>query len=215
MQGFTSPAIRHPEYHLARDLALLYNLYLDCEEINDDAQRRKKQHTSEDSQSLGRSVILCCFNLLESFLSGIATAYVMEHPDAPEATVAMLKDNRLSLRKKMLLFPGIIAGSNVVLKDTEPPFKRLFGECKERRDSFVHCEPGPEPTKWGYIKEQRFHDVNRSIVSETVTLTCDAIGIAWKMVHKKESPTWLPQHNAAGRFDRVRLSLRPIEPSAP
>src|SRR5262249_41910105 len=84
LQGFHGAAVRHPEYHLGRDLALLYNLFLDSESILEEAQRLKRPHNSEYSQSLGRSTILTCFNLLESFVSGLAAQFLLENPHASE-----------------------------------------------------------------------------------------------------------------------------------
>jgi hypothetical protein len=210
LQGFYGAAIRHPEYHLARDLALLYNLFLDSESIIDEEQRQRRIHTSEHSQSLARSVILTCFNLLEAFVSGLATGFLIEHPNAPVDVRKKLADNKLSLRKRLILFPPLVTQQRVLTDDTKPPFKKLFGECKERRDSFVHCEPGQNPTKWGYVKEEHFHDVSRAVVRETVDLTLQAISLIWKLVHGKEKPSWLPIRAKNGRFERVEVVLRPV-----
>ena len=88
LQGFYGAAIRHPEYHLATDLALLYNLFLDSQSMMEEAELKKQLHNSEHNQSLGRSVILTCFfNLLESFVSGLAVAFLMENPNAPADAV--------------------------------------------------------------------------------------------------------------------------------
>jgi hypothetical protein len=211
LQGFRGAAIRHPEYHLATDLALLHNLFLDSQSMMDEAERQKRVHSSEYNQSLGRSVILTCFNLLESFVSGLAVAFLMEHPNAPADVVKKLEDKNLSLRKRLILFPSLITGRPGVLIDAQPPFQPLFGACKERRDSFVHCEPGSTPTKWGYVKEEHFHDVNLTVVSKTVDLTYEAICLAWKAVHGKEKPTWLPKRDTNGRFPRVQMALRSLD----
>lgn len=211
LQGFTGAAIRHPEYHLASDLALLYNLFLDSEALLDEAQRQKQPHCSEHSQSLARSVILACFNLLESFVSGLAVAYLMECPSAPADVVKKLEDKNQSLRRRFVLYPSLITGREGLLDDTKPPLQQLFGACKVRRDSFVHCEPGPVPTKWGYVKEVHFHDVDLVVVRNTVGLTCDAICLAWKVVHGKDKPSWLPTRDADGRFPCVQVVLRATE----
>ncbi len=210
-QGFRGEAIRHPEYHLATDLALLYNLFLDAEAINDEDLRQRRLHCSEHSQSLARSVILTCFNLLESFVSGLAEAFLLENPNAPEEVIKKLEAKDLSLRKRFILFPSLISGHPGLLDDTQPPLQALFGECKQRRDSFVHCEPGPTPTKWGYVKEVRFHDVDFRVVRKTVDLTCEAICLAWKTVHGKDKPTWLPKRDSNERFPRVQVALRRLD----
>ena len=215
LQGFNGAAIRHPEYHLASDLALLYNLFLDFEAILDEARRQRKPRHLEHGQSLARSVILTCFNLLESFVSGLAAAFLLENPNAPEDVAKKLQDNNLSLRKRFLLFPSLITGRPGLLNDSQPPLQELFGDCKQRRDSFVHCEPGPTPTKrGGYIKEEHFHDVNLAIVQKTVELTYEAICLAWNAVHGKDKPSWLRTRDTNGRFPRVRVTLRPLEVEA-
>lgn len=211
LQGFHGAAIRHPEYHLASDLALIYNLFLDSEQIIEEAQRAKRLHTSEHSQSLGRSVILTCFNLLESFVSGLASAFLLENPNAPDVISKKLSDNGLSFRKRLLLYPNLVTGKTGTLDETKPPLKLLLDECKQRRDSFVHCEPGPTPTKWGYVKEQEFHSVDLSVVERTVDLTCEAICLIWKLVHGSDKPSWLPERGSDGRFPHVRVRLQPLE----
>lgn len=208
LQGFNGAAIRHPEYHLATDLALLYNLFLDSQAIMDEAARKMQIHSSEYNQSLGRSVILTCFNLLESFVSGLAVAFLMENRNAPAEVIKKLEDKSLSLRKRLNLVTALISGQPGIMNDSQSPIQPLFDECKERRDSFVHCEPGPMPTKWGYVKEQHFHDVNLAVVKKTVDLTCETICVAWKAVHGKDKPSWLPKRDTSGRFPRVYVSLQ-------
>lgn len=210
LQGFTLAAIRHPEYHLARDLALLYNLFLDSETIADEFFEKGVVHSTEHSQSLGRSVILTCFNLLESFLSGIAAEYLIENPNAPTQIKNKLEEN-LTLRKRLILFPELITGKHRLIDDAKPPFNALLGECKRRRDSFVHCEPGSKPTKWGYVKEENFHDVDKKAVLKTVKLTTEAICFIWKHIHAAEKPSWLPTLEKDGRFNKIEVSLQPVE----
>lgn len=211
LQGFNFPAVRHPEYHLAKDLALLYNLFLDSESIADKFLEKGVIHSTEQSQTLGRSVILTCFNLLESFLSGIATEFLMENPNALPEVKLKLKDERLTLRKRLVLFPNLITGNPHLVDDSKPPFHELLGECKRRRDSFVHCEPGSQPTKWGYVKEENFHDVNKKVVKKTIRLTLETICFIWKNIHKKEKPSWLPILANNGRFENIEVVLQPIE----
>jgi hypothetical protein len=187
--------------------------------ILEDALRRRVIHSSQHSQSLARSVILTCFNLLESFVSGLATGWLMENPSPPDDVLKTLQGKRLngrdlSLREKVTLFPSVISGKKK-LEDAQAPFARLFGECKQRRDSFVHCEPGSTPTKWGYVKEERFHDVEAAVVEETVKLTIEAICLAWQQVHLSDRPRWLPEREATGRFKHIDVALVPINDAEP
>ena len=79
---------------------------------------------------------------------------------------------------------------------------------KRRRDSFVHCEPGPTPTKWGYVEEEHFHDINLTVVRKTVNLTCETIRLTWMAVHQKDKPTWLPTTARGGSIVFAWLSAR-------
>lgn len=210
LQGFNGAGIRHPEYHLGTDLALLYNLFCDSEAMNDKAQQSGQMHSSEHSQSLGRNVILTCFNLIESFVSGLTASYLIENPGASAEIVAKLKDDRASLRKRMLQVPCLISGKTEIIMPGDSSFQLLFGECKERRDSFVHCEPGSVPTKWGYVKEQRFHDITEAAVTQTVDLTENIICKIWQAVYGRERPSWLPKRNEGRRYPRIAVTLRPV-----
>lgn len=199
LQGYGGGmAVRHPEYHLATDLALLYNLFLDSQRV---------AATAEPEQSLGRSVILTCYNLLESFTSGLAEAYLLENPNASADRKKKLKNNDAPLSKRLRVFTFLVKGTDGSFSKDEKPFDRLFGECKERRDSFVHCEPGPEPSKRGYIKEVHFNDITPANVKEVVDLTEEAICLAWKHVDGKDRPSWLQCRDNDGRFPRIAVSL--------
>jgi hypothetical protein len=211
LQGGLGAGIRHPEYHLATDLALLYNLFLDSEAILDRGLSENKVHCTEHSQSLGRSVILTCFNLLESFVTGLAVGWLIDNPNGPTATIGKLQDTKKPLRKRFVDFPSLITGGAVLIDASKPPIEPLFNKCKQRRDSFVHCEPGPIPSERGYVKEERFHDVDANAVRETVDLTVSAICLVWKAVHGTEQPRWLAKRDEGGRFCKVRVRLTPID----
>lgn len=203
LQCFYGAAIRHPEYHLARDLALLTNLFLDAEEIADGHLRNKKSHSNENSQSLARSVILACYNLLESFVGGLVTEFVIHNPKAPEETLKRLhKPKDRSLKARFEEVPALVTG----VEDVMAPFKNvlsaLFGEYQKRRNAFVHCEPG-----FVTGKEAFFHETDAKVVKKTTSLTIQAIRAAWKVVHKTEGPRWLPDPDANGRFPNVDAKL--------
>lgn len=203
LQGYYGAAIRHPEYHLARDLALLTNLFLDAEAIADEHQLKKRKHSNENSQSLARSVILACYNLLESFLSGLVAEFVIHNPQASEETLKRLQKPRdRSLKARFEEVPALVTG----VEDVMAPFKKvltsLFGDYQKRRNAFVHCEPGPVTAK-----EAFFHETDAKVVKETTSLTIKAIHTAWKVVHKTEGPRWLPDPDSKGRFPDVEAKL--------
>jgi hypothetical protein len=210
-QGFFGAAIRHPEYHLARDLALHMNLLLDAEEIEDFLRKRNLPRSSEVSQSLSRSVILTCYNLLESFTSGLVAASHYEKPSMPESVRKQLVEperKRQSLKCRFADVPCLITGR----ADAMAPYQKLvldplFSEHKWRRDAFVHCEPGPSTSRYGIVKEDLFHEADIGVVRETVSLTVLAIQAAWKEVYGRPSPSWLPPQDCNGRFPRIDVRI--------
>ena len=220
VQGVFGAGFRHPEYHLARDLALLYNLFLDSCDLMDEAQRLGKIHHSQNSQSLGRSVIQTCFSLLEAFITGLASAFVYENPNAPQRTLDLLKgigpDGRylkpsLKLHEKFARFPALITG-RPNLDISQPPFRDLFGSYKKQRNAFAHPSmPFHAEDGYGVQNEARFHDITLDGVRETVILTCDAIGVVWKMIYGKPQPSWLPLLQSNGRFPGVDAKLAAVE----
>ena len=207
LQGRLALAFRHPEYHLSSDLALLCDLLLDTATLRNEARQGRAQTSSEHTQSLARSAILTCFNLLEVFASGLATAFLMTNSDVPEEVANKLLDNRPSLRKRLALIPALITGDPDTVDRNGEPFTQLMGECKRRRDSFVHCEPGPTPNKYGYVKEDEFHDATVESALKTLDLTCVFIRQVWQKVHGCPGPAWLPQQDEEGRFRGVGVRL--------
>jgi len=213
MQGEHPVAIRHPEYMLARDLECLYSLFLDCESllsgVNWGSPPKWAGGASENGQTLARAVIQTCFNLLESFVSGLARAHLLEHPDLPADTTKKLLSQDKSLRQRITFVPELIVGRRCGLELNAAPLDRLFGEIKQARDSFVHCEPGPQASlKTGKVKEHLFHDVSKELVAETVLLTWKVIRHLWVFVFDREGPRWLPTL-VAGTLKRD-LQLNPV-----
>lgn len=214
LQPAVEVAFRHPEYMLARDLEFLYELYLDTESLLkriDDWSRAPKwaQAGSENVQALARTSILACFNLLESFVSGLARAHVMEQPDLDAQIARRLLNTQEPLRKRILAIPRAIVGESFSLDINKAPFAELFGPIKHHRDAFVHCEPGALGAQRGYVKEALFHDVSPKLVHDAVACTIDAIQLIWTAVYHKSGPRWLHDLDQTGRFGRVNLTVVP------
>ena len=214
-QGPHSLAFRHPEYMLARDLDLLYSLFLDCESllsrVNWLTQPRWAGGASEGGQALARAVIQTCFNLLESFVSGLARAHLLENPNLPADFQKKLIGHDKSLRQRIIYVPELIKGASCGLTLNTPPLDRLFGSIKHARDSFVHCEPGPQPAERsaGRIKEELFHDVRKELVDETVMLTSQVIRHLWRFLFEREGPRWLSKLKPDALKRDLRLT--PVE----
>lgn len=219
VQGFIGAGFRHPEYHLASDLALLYNLFLDSWTIMDAAQALGKVHCSQTSQSLGRVVVITCYNLLEAFMDGLVAVFLHENPDAPERIKDRLngkeadgKYRKLEVKEKFEHFIADITGGPN-LDVSQPPFRDLLGKYKWRRNAFVHPSmPHHARDKYRIDRETGFHDITLEGVRETVDMTLDAISVVWQRVHGKPQPSWLPKRESDGRFCRVNVKLLPSDP---
>jgi hypothetical protein len=205
-------ALRHPEYMLVRDLGLLYDLYRDAESMCDRIDPLKPPPwagtAGENTQALARSVIQACFNLLESYISGLARAHVMTHP-VDRSVRDKLLDTREPLRKRIRHVPMLITKREYPVAPDDYPLGLLFNDIKRRRDAFVHCEPGPEESGRGYVKEAVFHDISPTVVASAVKATHELIRQTWKFVHEQDGPRWLPPFEPSGRFGKQNLELRP------
>lgn len=207
-------AFRHPEYMLSRDLEFLYELYLDTDALLATVKNwyqapRWAVAGAENIQTLGRTVILSCFNLVESFISGLARAHVMETPGLDDASAKKLLDTHEPLRKRVIGVPRVIVGREVSLDINKPPFSVLFGVIKAHRDAYVHCEPGPMQSERGHHKETLFHDVSPTLVEMSVKSTIQVIRLIWKVVHNRDGPGWLHDLDQDGHFKRANLTIAP------
>jgi hypothetical protein len=206
-------AFRHPEYMLARDLEFLYELYLDTDlllgRVHTWPAPEWARAGGENLQTLARTVILSCFNLVESFVSGLARSQIIQQPTLDEQTVRRLLSTQEPLKKRVIAIPRAIAGESISLDINKPPFSDLFGEIKNHRDAFVHCEPGPQLSQRGYAKQALFHDVPLKLVQHSVTSTIEVIRLIWGAVHGRPGPRWLHDLDDTGHFGRVNLTVAP------
>jgi hypothetical protein len=204
-------AFRHPEYMLARDLECLHDLYRDAEQLvssrRSEGDRAWRMSSSENAQTLGRTAILTCFNLIESFISGLARAHAMLSPSLDPAIQARLLSNQDALRRRIVAVPRQILGREPGLDINKPPLSTLFGPIKQLRDSIVHCEPGSQLSSHGFVKERLFHSISMSLVDETVETTEAVIRLVWQEVYTTPGPRWLGIRDESGRYRRQNLAL--------
>jgi hypothetical protein len=215
LQGFQGAAIRHPEYHLARDLELLNNLFFDAEKISEELFQKRIPHATEVNQSLARSTILTCFNLLEAFVSGLIAEYILANPEAPPEIIQKLTKpdrTRNSLAARFEDIPCTITGNPGAMAELKPVLVTLFGECKELRNSYVHCVPSATATSRGASKERRFHAADGQAVRTAVEHTSKAIRGAWKIVYGREGPRWLKARDRSDRFPSLGVGLQGATP---
>lgn len=198
IQGGIDAAYRHPEYMLVRDIEFLHSLYSNAENMLNKVDWSSKPKwaaaASEGSQGLGRTIVLTCFNLLESFVGGLARAHVMCNANIDEAQATKILSARDSLRKRIISVPRQILGREPSVDINKPPLSLLFGDIKKYRDSFVHCEPGDQVASLGYVKEILFHDISPRLVNDTINYTHAAIRNIWTEIHGRSGPKWLKPH---------------------
>jgi hypothetical protein len=212
-------AFRHPEYMLVRDLQCHHDLYRDTERllltVNWASPPEWASAASENSQTLARTTILTCFNLLESFVSGLARTHVMLNPNLDAKTVTKLLSTEDPLRKRIVSVPRQILSREPPYDLNRPPFSTMFDRLKQYRDSFVHCEPGEQPSaRGGYVKEKLFHDVSPNLVDEVVQTTEAVIKQVWEAVYGVSGPRWLEPRDDKGRYRRQNLTVVPRSKNA-
>jgi len=207
-------AFRHPEYMLVRDIECVYGLYRDTENllstVNWSSPPVWGAAASENAQALGRTTILSCFNLLESFISGLGRAYVMNHPEANEAMKKKLLSTKDSFAKRIILVPRQILDHEPSINPNCPPLSDLL-DLKKFRDSFVHCEPGDQISEHGYVKEKLFHNISPELVEKVVLTTEIVIRTIWKDIYRVDGPRWLPSQGILKQTWRENLTVAPAK----
>lgn len=203
LQGYVGAGIRHPEYHLARDLVLATSLYQDSQALSTD----DLSLSDEPNQSLGRSVVVTCFNLLEAFTSGLSAEFLFTTPQASESIRKSLLDDRMPLRKRFMTFPGLVRPDGSPMIETAA-IKQLFEDIKPRRDTYVHCSAGEMLSKQGHVKDRIFHEIDPAFVNSAIDMTLDAIATAWQHAHNTHVlPSWLPSRDEQGRINHNEVHL--------
>jgi hypothetical protein len=197
MQGSRGLAYRHPEYMLARDVEFNHSIFWQTEELVANHALVPNlpnwvATAGENVQSLARAAILSCFSLLESTVSGLGRAYEMTHPALTAQERKVLINNHGPLLERLFDIPMVIVGKPLPLRKESLPLSRLFGEIKQRRDAFMHCEPGDQRARAGFVKQDRFHDVTADGVDDAVQLTVEVVQVLWQHVHGVDKgPAWL------------------------
>jgi hypothetical protein len=212
IQPGTELAFRHPEYMLVRDLECVYGLYRDTERllstVNWSSPPEWGAAASENAQALGRTTILSCFNLLESYISGLGRAYVMYHPELDEAKKNKLHSTKENFRRRIISVPRQILGHEPTIDPNSPPLSDLL-DLKKYRDSFVHCEPGDQISEHGYVKEKMFHNISPELVDKVILTTETVIRKIWKDIYVVDGPRWLPLQGILNQTWRVNLTVAP------
>ncbi len=206
-----------PEMHLGQDLAVAYNSALDLNRQigNLEGQRLGWSETKKRKSEIAalfsekkyhmRTCLICCFNLLEAYINGLAWEY-RQREDVTHLSNSqkkMLEGDQTSILKKLVEVPKIVAGTEKApLSTGQPPLADLRDLVKPFRDSIVHASPYSAPEQFGgYDKLSKVYSLEFETVEAAVGLSLGIIGIIHRFAGGEgESPQWLPKREEDGRF---------------
>jgi hypothetical protein len=194
-----------PEDILAKDIVIALQLIQDSEkgiekyleQSHSSVQGKTKEflpfiRTGKFAQ---RSLILCCFNLMEAYLNGLAWDYCQSHDlkALSNRKVKLLTDtSTASIRDKITKYPSIISGQDEVKLEDSQTFLDLI---KPYRDSLVHPSPFSAPQKFGgYQKLKKLYELDKDIAIQAAEATTSLIkNIDHFVPRDKSPPLWLAQ----------------------
>ncbi len=172
--------MKFPEDELVKDLVEAVRTLRECD--TDLGSFKKRTHTEIEAnraevQKLlrqrnfaARAALVCCFNLMEAYLNGIAWDF-MQSGDTSRLSNRkrkLLEDSGgVSFRDKLLKYPAIVSESPLCL-DGDPDVSSLLDDIKPVRDSLVHPSPFSAPERFGgYDKLRLFYRIESDIAETT------------------------------------------------
>jgi len=212
-----------PEDHMCKDWAVAYNRFLEFDEVWSrlrDARLRDvtvREHleiigaVSRVRDFYARATILTGFNLVETFINGLAWECVHtkgSHLKPKQCDELSERTGFVSIGKKLVRYPRIIKGSQGgILHDSRDPLRTFLRDVKPLRDAIVHLSPFAKPT--GYDKVQQFYGLETDRVSLAVDTCYEIVTTIWKFVKgRKSPPAWLIGRLNDGRFDISLVSIQ-------
>ena len=201
--------------HLSLDLSVAYNSLLDSNkqiaEIRGrrlSASRMKRErdkiaHLLSQQKLYMRMCLLCCVNLLEAYVNGIAWEYrqLNDLSSLSNNQRRMIEGDQTSILDKLVKVPMIVTGAaKGALTLEEPPLSEFRDIVKPFRDSIVHASPYSAPERYGgYDKLSKICDLDFEIVEKAVGLSLEIIGTVHRFIGgSDEYPQWLPHLEGNG-----------------
>lgn len=142
-----------------------------------------------------RTLILACFNLIESFLNGIAWDYCQKKDISrlSQKKQKLLTDTfSVSIRDKLLKYPKLI--SNDEEGEADHSIELFLEIIKPFRDSLVHPSPFSAPEKFGgYDKLRKIYDLNQDVAKQAILLLIDIISKICKQIYAGNEPIWFKE----------------------
>lgn len=214
---------KFPEDEISKDLVSA--LQVASETHNELNQYKKKRHVELEAErseisSLTRrkmfavrSAVLCCFNLIEAYLNGLAWDYVQTH-----GTEGLSNNNRklledtvsTSIRDKLKKYPKILV-SRELWKEPDPELDKFIDVLKPFRDSLVHPSPFSAPERFGgYDKLRLFYRIDKDTALDASDLLVRIIKRIHQHIHPDTQtvPEWISQLELGIREIHNRTSVK-------
>lgn len=197
---------RFPEDELSKDLLLA--LQIASEEQEETMQYKEKTHPELEAEKTkissvvrkkvfaARSAILCCFNLMEAYLNGLAWDYVQIHDisQLSNRKRVLLEDtSSVSIRDKLKKYPKLLTGEEL-WEEPDQDLDGFIDTLKPFRDSLVHPSPFSAPPKFGgYDKLRLFYRIDYDTAMVTANLLINLIERIHKHVYcdRQTIPAWI------------------------
>lgn len=195
---------RFPEQFLSNDIIQAIKQMRDADErlkpFRMKAHRELRNSKASISQLLqvldwcSRVCLLSCFNLVESYLNGMAWAFAKDATKFSRLSVRqqkLLQDGQI--KEKLLKYPEIIGG--IPLWDEHHELVRAFLQnIKPFRDSLVHASPFSAPERFGgRDKLEYLYRIDATKAQEAASVASMILLSLFKHIHGPEasSPEWL------------------------
>ncbi len=204
---------KYPEHFFANDIVESLTIIQRTEENLDSFKEKNHAKLKDEAENLSkllsehffasRICILCCFNLVEAFLNGLAWDFSKD-----EKKMLALSNNQKkiiqdgSIRNKLLKYPDIIGGSQL-WTEQDDPVKSFLEKVKPYRDSLVHPSPFSAPEKFGgYDKLQYLYRIDAEKAKDTVSIITKLIQALMEHIYGQEAkqPEWFQDFTQAVKF---------------
>ena len=210
-----------PEDALAKDLrtalAMLQEISQQLEPLENTkhvdliSQRAQLTELLRRKMFASRSAVLTSFNLLESYLNGIAWDFTRQ-PHAlaqlSQRQQKLIKDTSgTSITDKMQKYPTIIS-NRVLDKKTQDLLGVLKDTVKPFRDSLVHASPFSAPERFGgYNKLRALYRVDVDTAQLAISMVVEAIHLINAHIHGPDvaEPRWLSE--LRGDVNEARIPI--------
>lgn len=144
-----------------------------------------------------RSILLCCFNLMEAYLNGLAWDYVQTHGTSSISNRQrkLLEDTAsVSIRDKLNKYPELITGRKLWKEPDDEELSGFVDTLKPYRDSLVHPSPFSAPDRFGgYDKLRLFYRVDNDTAVATAELLVRIIQRIHRHIYQDDGtiPAWV------------------------